>query len=114
MGAGAALDLCTAFGLEIKEVDSIPEVGSCVKSTASGRTFYNLITTEESGHLPNYTDFMQSVYLLRDRVTQNNVTSLSITRLGCGRDRFNWDHQVRPFLYQFFQGLPMIFHVYVT
>jgi hypothetical protein len=112
MGAGAALALKQEFGDEIKIVKPKAQIGTVVTSEASGRVFLNLVTKKESGGKPTFRNFRKAIIALKNKVVNDNITSLSITKLGSGLDKLSWDGQVFPLLFDTFRNIPIIFHVY--
>jgi uncharacterized protein (DUF1810 family) len=113
MGRGAAADLANTFP-KIRRVSTTPTIGRCCLAQDTGRRFINIVTKKYSSGKPTYRDFVRAIHNFRDIIVQHKITSVSITRLGCGKDRLNWDSQVFPLLKTLFQDIPVLFHVYVT
>lgn len=113
MTAGAALDLRKHFGNEIRVVEEPAVVGSCVCSKAGERIFFNLVTKAVSKSKPYFEDFRAALLDFRAKIVKYHINSISVTRLGCGRDNLSWDLQVLPLLNQVFADIPLIFYVYV-
>ena len=112
MSKGAAGDLSKLYP-GIREVQGELKVGSCLESTTQGRTFLNLITKHKSFEKPSQKDFETCILSLKRYIELHKITSISITRLGCGLDNLDWDSYVFPFLQKTFDEMPIAFHIFI-
>ena len=56
----------------------------------SQRFLYHLITKRRYFHKPTYKNLRASLIGLRTHAETNNVTRISLPRIGCGLDKLDW------------------------
>jgi hypothetical protein len=112
MGAGAALAIRLAYGDNIRIVKGPARIGTCRKSEASDRVFHNIITKKESRDRLRFGDFVDAILDFRQKIIDDGILAISLTKLGSGLDMLNWDTQVLPLLSQVFLYDPVAFHAY--
>jgi hypothetical protein len=92
MGKGVALQFKQRFG-GVQELRSQElQVGSVGYIVRKGRNIYYAITKNKSDQLPTWDDFVRAITALRDQCIKDKVKSLGIPKIGCGEDKFLWEH----------------------
>ncbi|KAM8977269.1 ADP-ribose glycohydrolase OARD1 [Pelodytes ibericus] len=91
MGAGIAVQ----FRKRFKRVDDLKKQnkkkGDVAILEVEGRYIYYLITKDRAYGKPTYEDLQKSLEAMKNHAVCNNVTALSMPRIGCGLDRLQWD-----------------------
>ena len=92
MSAGIAPQFVKRFGDRDTLKAQQKRVGDvAILSNKQGRPFiYYLVTKAVSSDLPEFQNLMFSLIKMRDHMVAHQVTSLSIPRIGCGKDGFSW------------------------
>uniref|UniRef100_A0A1A7Y1C5 O-acyl-ADP-ribose deacylase 1 n=1 Tax=Iconisemion striatum TaxID=60296 RepID=A0A1A7Y1C5_9TELE len=90
MGAGIAVLFRKRFGgvSELKEQKKQP--GQCAVLRQSQRFIYYLITKKRASQRPTYDNLRQSLEDMKSHCVKNNITRISMPRIGCGLDRLEW------------------------
>uniref|UniRef100_A0A1A8J6Z8 O-acyl-ADP-ribose deacylase 1 n=3 Tax=Nothobranchius TaxID=28779 RepID=A0A1A8J6Z8_NOTKU len=90
MGAGIAVLFRKRFGgvSELKEQKKQP--GQCAVLKQGRRFLYYLITKKRASQRPTYNCLRQSLQDMKSHCVKNNVTRISMPRIGCGLDRLEW------------------------
>ena len=104
MSSGIAQDLKLQFPMKIptKEmVNNAPLRPQVINQ--SQRFLYHLITKRRYFHKPTYKNLRASLIALRTHAETNNVTRISLPRIGCGLDKFDWK-KVRDMIQDVFHG----------
>lgn len=91
MGAGIALQ----FRQKIKRVSELKEQkktkGDVAVLKEEKRFIYYLITKDKYYQKPSYENLKLSLIKMREHMDKNNIKSLSIPKIGCGLDKFDWN-----------------------
>ncbi|XP_029974898.1 ADP-ribose glycohydrolase OARD1 isoform X2 [Salarias fasciatus] len=91
MGAGIAV----AFKKTFKGVDELKKQekkpGQCAVLKRDQRFIYYLITKRKAAQKPTYFHLTESLEDMKAHCVRNNVTRISMPRIGCGLDRLKWD-----------------------
>lgn len=95
MGKGIALTFRRKFD-KVKELleqkKNTGEVAIIPRDTAmKGSFIYYLITKDKYYGKPTYDSLTKSLISMKEHIKKNNVTKLSIPKIGCGLDRLDWD-----------------------
>lgn len=111
MGAGIAVlfkDKFKGVG-ELKHQNKQP--GQCAVLTRDGRFIYYLVTKTQASQKPTYENLRNSLEDLKSHCLHNQVTKISMPRIGCGLDRLQWD-KVADILEQLFKQTDITITVY--
>ncbi|KAJ8314765.1 hypothetical protein KUTeg_006915 [Tegillarca granosa] len=111
MGKGIAVIFKKKFaGIEdLKRQDKKP--GEVAVLKRGQRFVYYLITKAKANDKPTYDTLKSSLKEMKRHCKQNNVTHLSIPRIGCGLDGLDWD-EVSVILCEIFSDMNLILTVY--
>ncbi|XP_028310023.1 ADP-ribose glycohydrolase OARD1 [Gouania willdenowi] len=111
MGAGIAVVFKQRFGgvSELKEQKKLK--GQCAVLTRGQRFVYYLVTKKKAYQKPTYNNLTQSLEDMKSHCLQNEVTKVSMPRIGCGLDRLQWS-KVEEILKQIFQHTDISITVY--
>ena len=92
MSAGIAPQFVKRFGDRDTLKAQQKRVGDvAILSNKQGRPFIHyLVTKAVSSDLPEFQNLMFSLIRMRYHMVAHQVTSLSIPRIGCGKDGFSW------------------------
>lgn len=111
MGAGIAVH----FKRKFKNIEKLKaqnaNVGGCSVLKINGRYIFYLVTKERYYQKPTYENLIKSLQALRGYCRENNITSFSIPRIGCGLDKLKWI-DVKEILIKLFQDENMHITVY--
>uniref|UniRef100_A0A3Q0QPI5 O-acyl-ADP-ribose deacylase 1 n=1 Tax=Amphilophus citrinellus TaxID=61819 RepID=A0A3Q0QPI5_AMPCI len=90
MGAGIAVRFKQEFQgvTELKEQKKL--TGQCAVLKRRGRFVYYLITKKKASQKPTYDSLRQSLEDMKSHCLKNQVTRISMPRIGCGLDRLEW------------------------
>ncbi|KAB5546331.1 hypothetical protein PHYPO_G00070800 [Pangasianodon hypophthalmus] len=91
MGAGIAVTFKKEFGGVEELLAQQKQPGECAVLKRGDRFVYYLITKEKYNQKPTYETLRQSLEAMKAHCLENEVTKLSIPRIGCGLDRLAWD-----------------------
>ena len=90
MSKGIASGFKKLFG----KVDELTEqkcnVGEVAILEENGRYIYYLVIKRKYYHKPTYESLEKTLVAMREHCIENNVSELSIPRIGCGLDRLKW------------------------
>ncbi|QCQ67790.1 macro domain-containing protein [European chub iridovirus] len=94
MGKGIAVLFKKLFGRvqELKEQRKI--VGQCAVIKDGSRYIYYLVTKKQAYERPTYETLRSSLYDMKAHLIANDVTQLSMPRIGCGLDCLQWSKVV--------------------
>jgi O-acetyl-ADP-ribose deacetylase (regulator of RNase III) len=111
MGKGIA----TLFKKQFGRVDELKSQGIKVGGVATlrvdNRYIYYLVTKKRYFHKPTYDTLRLSLVAMRDHMIHNNVTELSMPKIGCGLDQLSWD-SVKKIVHETFNDLQIKITVY--
>jgi len=111
MGKGIAVLFKKKFG----GVDSMRKqnvkVGEAAILFRDNRYIYNLVTKERSFHKPTYDTIRASIEYMRNHAVINNVSSISMPKIGCGLDRLQWQ-KVETIIHNAFKSTNVSITVY--
>lgn len=92
MGAGIAVDFVNKFGSRKELQEQKADIGQCAILKRDNRFIYYLITKPISKKPPkNYDGLSQSLKFMKQHAIKNNVTEISMPKIGAGLDRLQWD-----------------------
>ena len=90
MGRGIAV----FFKQKFKRIDELlgqqVRPGGCAVLEDSNRVIYYLVTKQRCYEKPTYDFLESSLCAARNHCEENNITSVSMPRIGCGLDGLNW------------------------
>uniref|UniRef100_A0A3P8WQ02 O-acyl-ADP-ribose deacylase 1 n=1 Tax=Cynoglossus semilaevis TaxID=244447 RepID=A0A3P8WQ02_CYNSE len=111
MGAGIAVLFKQKFkGVErLKEQKKVP--GQCAVLQRDGRFVYYLVTKKRASQKPTYDSLTRSLEDMKSHCLRNEVTKISMPRIGCGLDRLEW-RRVAVILEQVFKHTNISITVY--
>jgi hypothetical protein len=128
MGKGIATQFKKRFGRvdelkgqdkQVGEVASLRFIDVRRSSSASeeadddkGRMVYYMITKDKFHHKPRLDDFKSSLTQLREAAVKDQVTAISMPRIGCGLDGLVWN-VVKPLICEAFAGTGIVINVYI-
>ena len=102
MFAGIAKLFKQKFG-RIDELEKMNcKVGQVAVLKDKGRYIYNLITKRRYNDLPTYDTLKESLVEMKEHMEANDVTEVSLPKIGCGRNQLRWD-EVRKIIKDVFQ-----------
>ncbi|KAK5863895.1 hypothetical protein PBY51_000886 [Eleginops maclovinus] len=111
MGAGIAV----MFKKKFKGVEELKEqkklTGECAVLKRGSRFVYYLITKKKASQKPTYESLTRSLEDMKSHCQSNNVTSISMPRIGCGLDKLQWS-KVAEILEQVFKPTNISITVY--
>ena len=87
------------------------DVGDVAVLKHEERYVYYLITKTRYFNKPTYDTLQASLEAMKSHCQQNQVTSLSMPRIGCGLDKLEWN-KVADLLKKVFQDTKMTVTVY--
>src|SRR4051812_6280472 len=97
MGAGIAVKFKSLFGRvdelkkQCKYFPSIAILKNENKDEENNKYIYYLVTKKYYYNKPTYESLNKTLILMNKHMTENNIKSLSIPRLGCGLDKLDWN-----------------------
>ncbi|KAL4233673.1 ADP-ribose glycohydrolase oard1 [Mactra antiquata] len=111
MGKGIAKLFKAKFNgvTELKKQDK--GVGDVAVIKKGGRYIYYLVTKVKYNHKPTYDTLKSSLKAMKDHGMKNNVTGISMPRIGCGLDRLQWP-KVEEMLKGVFKDTDIVITVY--
>ncbi|CAJ1084761.1 ADP-ribose glycohydrolase OARD1 [Xyrichtys novacula] len=111
MGAGIAVMFKQKFRgvAELKAQNKV--TGQCAVLERGRRFVYYLITKKRATGKPTYNSLKQSLEDMKSHCELNNVTRISMPRIGCGLDRLAWE-RVSEMLEQIFKHTDICITVY--
>lgn len=104
MGKGIAVEFKRRFGGVEELKNQHKQVGQVAVLERDDRYIYYLITKQRYWGKPLLASLEQALIACRNHCEANNVTSLSMPRIGCGLDRLHWTNDVKPLLASVFNG----------
>ena len=91
MGKGIAVEFKKRFG----RIDDLKaqnkQIGDVAVLDYPDKFIYYMITTEKYWNKPTYENFILSLIGVKTHCLANNVTKLSMPRIGCGLDKLEWN-----------------------
>jgi hypothetical protein len=87
------------------------KIGKIAMLSRDNRFIYCLITKAKYWQKPTIFDLERSLQSLRIHCENNNVSQLSMPRIGCGLDRFKWS-EVKQLIISVFKDLPIRIKVF--
>ena len=95
MGRGIANDFCKKF-LTLKSYcrywSKDKDVGDVIVFKQGDIYVFNLITKYRHHHKPTYGSLVKSLHSMKLAAKENNITAISIPKVGCGLDKLDWDN----------------------
>lgn len=96
MGAGIAKIFHSKFGKVDELIGQHAGIGDVAvledSNQNQGRYIYYLVTKQRYFNKPTYDDLTGSLEKMRDHMLDNNVSKLSIPKIGCGLDKLKWNN----------------------
>lgn len=86
-------------------------VGDVAVLLRDGRYVYYLITKPQYFNKPTYDTLQSSLSVMKSHCVKNNVTSLSMPKIGCGLDQLQWP-KVESILREVFQDMDIVITIY--
>lgn len=111
MGKGIAVLFKNKFGGVTSLKQQNAKVGSIAVLSKDDRFIYYLITKAKYWHKPTMCDLEGSLRSLRTHCEANNVSQLSMPRIGCGLDHLKWP-EVKALIVSVFRDLPIRIKVF--
>jgi hypothetical protein len=101
LGAGIAVEFNKRFNLREKLREVPPEQRYMQQTVLIDRVF-NLITKEKYWHKPTYQSLFICLVQLKKMCLDRDIKHLAMPRIGCGRDRLDWNI-VKRMIHEVFQ-----------
>ena len=87
------------FKQKFRQIDDLEkmnfEVGDVGVVKDKDRFIYNLITKRRYNDLPTYDTLRQSLVEMKIHMESNDVTEVSLPKIGCGRNQLRWEEVER-------------------
>lgn len=109
-GAGIAKQFRDKYGIT-KVVQQHKRIGECAVTHEPDRIVFHLVTKDKCRDLPTYDNFEKSLIEMRKWCQVNDITSISVPRLGCGLDRLDY-LKVLKIICRVFEGTEMTITIY--
>ena len=107
MSRGFAKELMREFPNLREDMPHDGRIGKALYARSNGtngeRLIFNLITKERFFHKPSYVDLRAAVADLRATALELRCPIVSMPKIGCGRDKLDWE-RVRGILMSEFEG----------
>ena len=91
MGKGIAVLFKKKFGGLNALRAQKAQIGQCAILMRQNRFVYYLITKERYFHKPTYQTITASIEYMKNHAVINNVSHISMPKIGCGLDRLQWN-----------------------
>lgn len=113
MGKGIALIFKQKFGqvISLKKQINTTKNGQCIYIMHDNKFIFYLVTKKKYWNKPTYESLKSSLLELKEIIVKNNITTLSIPKIGCGLDRLNWI-LVKNIIMDIFNDYNIIINVY--
>lgn len=111
LGAGLALAVDEKY--EIK--DELNQIGKhiypdCIKIVRPNKIIYNLVDKEDRWNDPTIEDLEVCLMQLKEKIIEDKIESISIPKIGCGRDHLEWS-AVKPLIEKIFKDVDTVIFV---
>ncbi|XP_078053916.1 ADP-ribose glycohydrolase OARD1-like [Mustelus asterias] len=90
MGAGIALSFKRKFQSVNELLSQRKKTGDAAVLKNKQRYIYYLITKQKYYHKPTYDSLQSSLEAMKSHCLNNEVTHISMPRIGCGLDKLKW------------------------
>ncbi|XP_053099981.1 ADP-ribose glycohydrolase OARD1 isoform X2 [Hemicordylus capensis] len=111
MGAGVAAIFKKRFGGVQELLNQKKKTGEAAVLKRENRYVYYLITKPKYFHKPTYDNLHKSLEAMKFHGLKNDVTHISMPKIGCGLDRLDWS-KVSAILEEVFQDTDVKITVY--
>lgn len=114
MGKGIALHFKNRFGHVYDLLNQAPSVGQIglLYRPMEERYIYYLVTKPTYYSKPTYGSLKDTLIEMKNHMLSNNVTRLSMPKIGCGLDRLEWN-EVKDIIKQVFAETNITITVYL-
>jgi O-acetyl-ADP-ribose deacetylase (regulator of RNase III) len=100
LGAGIAVEFSKKYHLKNK----LKQIGSSIYPDCiyiDG--VFNLVTKKKYWNKPTYDNLQKTLYMMKEKAIEFNITKIAMPKIGCGLDRLSWP-QVREIIEEVFQN----------
>ena len=111
MSKGIAVIFKEKFGNVDKLLNQKKKIGECAFLKFDDRMIFYLITKNKYYHKPTYDNLRKSLCDMKKLCIDNDITKLSMPKIGCGLDKLDWN-KVKGILSDIFSDLDIQINIY--